>query len=112
MFYKISKSVQAGTAKLPEGEGITAGYITANELETLAPVLGFSASTVRQCREEVRYFRSSIEIYDQYSFGTIKRTTGDENGEDCIAFYITASLFLVVDIRDSDGSTRQHTACL
>ena len=61
---------------------------------------------MRQCREEVRYFRNSVEVYDTYSFGTIKRTTGDENGDDCIALYIKKGLFLVVDIRDSDGSTR------
>jgi len=107
MFYNFLGSVQAPSTHLPDGSGITAGYITAQELEKIAPVLGFSATTTRQCREEVRYFRNSIEVYDQYSFGTIKRTTGDENGEDCIAFYITARLFLVVDIRDSDGSTKR-----
>lgn len=107
MFYNFLGSVQAPSTHLPDGDGITAGYITAQELEKIAPVLGFSATTTRQCREEVRYFRNSIEVYDQYSFGTIKRTTGDENGEDCIAFYITARLFLVVDIRDSDGSTKR-----
>ena len=107
MFYKFSNSAHEACTALPDGNGIAVGYITAEELEKIAPVLGFSATTVRQCREEVRYFRSSIEIYDQYSFGTIKRTTGDENGEDCIAFYMTARLFLVVDIRDSDGSTRR-----
>ena len=107
MFYKITKSGLAESAQLPRGEGITVGHITVNDLEKLAPSLGFSASTLRQCREEVRYFRSSIEVYDSYSFGTIKRTTGDENGEDCIAFYVTGAMFLVVDIRDSDGSTRR-----
>lgn len=107
MFYNFLGSVQAPSTHLPDGDGITAGYITAQELEKIAPVLGFSTTTTRQCREEVRYFRNSIEVYDQYSFGTIKRTTGDENGEDCIAFYITARLFLVVDIRDSDGSTKR-----
>lgn len=107
MFYNFLGSVQTPSTHLPDGSGITVGYITAQELEKITPVLGFSATTTRQCREEVRYFRNSIEVYDQYSFGTIKRTTGDENGEDCIAFYVTARLFLVVDIRDSDGSTKR-----
>ncbi len=107
MFYEIKRDVQTPTDRLPEGGGLSVGYLRVQELEKIAPLLGFSASTVRQCREEVRYFRNSIEVYDQYSFGTIKRTTGDENGEDCIAFYVTGTMFLVVDIRDSDGSTRR-----
>ena len=107
MFYQITDAIGAPSHTLREGEGLTVGYIKTEELEALSPTLGFSPSTVRQCREEVRYFRNSIEVYDKYSFGTIKRTTGGENGEDCIAFYLTATMFLVVDIRDSDGSTRR-----
>lgn len=107
MFYQITSKIEAPSDQLPQGKGIVVGYIKADELEKLTPSLGFSPSTVRQCREEVRYFRNSIEVYDKYSFGTIRRTTGDENGEDCIAFYLTSSMFLVVDIRDSDGSTRR-----
>lgn len=106
MLYQITKNTYTPTENLSSGE-LTVGYITVAELEKLAHTLGFSTSTVQQCREEVRYFRSSIEVYDHYSFGTIKRTTGDENGEDCIAIYIKRGLFLVVDIRDSDGSTRR-----
>ena len=106
MLYQVTKNTFTPTECLPS-DGLAVGYITVKELEKIAPVLGFSTSTVQQCREEVRYFRSSIEVYDHYSFGTIKRTTGDENGEDCIAIYIKRGLFLVVDIRDSDGSTRR-----
>lgn len=106
MLYQAVNNTFVKKGELPS-EGLSVGYITVAELEKIAPVLGFSAATVQQCREEVRYFRSSIEVYDHYSFGTIKRTTGDENGEDCIALYIKRGLFLVVDIRDSDGSTRR-----
>jgi len=107
MFYRITNKISAPNEELSRGEGITVGYMTVADLEKIAPSLNFSPSTVRQCREEVRYFRNSIEVYDGYIFGTIKRTTGDENGEDCIAFYVTGDLFLVIDIRDSDGSTRR-----
>lgn len=106
MLYQVTKSAFVKRSDLPN-DGLCVGYITVEELEKIAPALGFSTSTVQECREEVRYFRSSMEVYDHYSFGTIKRTTGDENGEDCIAIYIKRGLFLVVDIRDSDGSTRR-----
>lgn len=91
----------------PQSSGTVAAYITVQELEKLAPLRGFSPSTVRQCREEVRYFRSGVEIFDAYSFGTLKLTRDDSSApEDCIAFYVCRNLFAVVDIRDSDGSTR------
>jgi magnesium transporter len=54
----------------------------------------------------VRHFHGGIEVCAHYTFGTLKRTGGDEHGEDCIALYIKEGLFVVVDIRDSDGSTR------
>ncbi len=92
---------------LPDGS-IVAGLLDVRELEKLAPVLGFSPSTVRQCHEEMRYFRSSIEVYDTYSFATVKRTRGGAAGEDCSALYIRKGLFLVIDIRDSDGSTKRQ----
>ena len=104
-FYQLTEHGLQQTAALKEGVP-TVGYVDVATLEALAPTLGFAPSTVRQCREEVRFFRNSVEVYDTYSFGTIKRTTGDENGDDCIALYLKNGLFLVVDIRDSDGSTR------
>ncbi len=107
MFVCFDKGNQQRYSVLPDGE-IVAGLLSVADLEELAPVLGFSASTVRQCHEEMRYFRSSIEVYDTYSFGTIKRTRGSAAGEDCIAFYIRKGLFLVIDIRDSDGSTKKQ----
>ena len=106
IFYRFTKNGFIPAEKQSEGE-LTVGHISVDELEKIAPVLGFSHSTVQQCHEEVRYFRNSVEVYDHYSFGTIKRTTGDERGEDCIAIYIKQGLFLVVDIRDSDRSTKR-----
>ncbi len=106
MFYQIKAGItKSPTLAVPEG-GFTVGLISVEELEKIAPVLGFSPSTVGQCREEVRYFRNSIEVYDNYSFGTVKRTGGGEEGEDCVAFFVKKSLFLAIDIRDSDGSIK------
>ena len=106
MFYRFQNGVQSVSTISPDPSCLTAAYLSIEELEQLAPLLGFAPSTVRQCREEVSHFRSSIEVYDEYSFGTIKRTGGGPEGIDCIAIYIRKNLFIVVDIRDSDGSTR------
>lgn len=106
MFYQFTSNGFVPSRSLTENE-LSVGHISVAELEKIAPVLGFSSSTVQQCHEEMRYFRSSVEVYDRYSFATIKRTTGDESGADCIAIYIKEKLFLVVDIKDSDGSTKR-----
>ena len=105
-FYQLTEHGLKRCEALEISTAPTVGYVDVSTLEALAPMLGFAPSTVRQCREEVRFFRNSVEVYDSYSFGTIKRTTGDENGDDCIALYLKNGLLLVVDIRDSDGSTR------
>ncbi len=108
MFYELGAVGRKQISAPPEERTLpVAAHITVAELESIAPMLGFSEKTVAQCKEEVRYFRSSIEIFDTYSFGTLK-LNGDQSsaGEDCIAFYICKNLFIVVDIRDRDGSTR------
>lgn len=112
MFYRWSKeSGWAEGGSLLPGENtedaLTLGFISIEELEKLAPSMDFSPSTVRQCREEVRYFRSSVEVYDRYTFGTLKLANGEkefENGA-LVAFYLCHNLFLLVHIRDRDGST-------
>ena len=53
----------------------------------------------------MRYFRDSVEVGEHYTFATVKRTGGEAAGQDCIALYLLKDLLLVVDIRDSDGST-------
>ena len=107
MFYQFKNGLTFASDSMPTDGTVTA-LMSVKDLEKAAPSLGFSPSTVQQCREEMRYFRSSIEVYDGYSFGTIKRTRGGKEGEDYIAFYVKKNLFLVIDIRDSDGSTKRQ----
>lgn len=89
---------------------ITAGYITQSELNDLYEHFSFAHSTVKQCKEEKKYFRSNIEVYDDYTFGTLKITDVGKmsENEDCIAFYIKKHLFLVVDVIDTDCTTRDR----
>lgn len=84
---------------------LTFGFVSVAELEKLAPCMDFSPYTVQECREEVRYFRSSVEVYDRYTFGTLKLGVGRTVGEDPAAFYLCRNLFLLVNIHDRDNST-------
>ena len=113
IFYCFSEKTHTVTGDMPDpallGREIRflVGMLTVEELETVAPRLSLPPDTLRQCREEVRYFRNSLEVGEQVSFATVKRTAGGETGEDCIALYLQKSCFLVVDIRDSDGSMQR-----
>ena len=106
MFYLIGDKTEPHRTLPPVREGVIAGFLSIDELEAHAGALEIPAANVAQCRGEVRYFRSSVEVYDKFSFATVKRTVGEE-GADCIALFLMRNLFLVVDIKDSDGSTRE-----
>ena len=105
MFYLNGETIRTTKALPSVRDGIAVGFLSVDELGACAAALEIPATSVTQCREEVRYFRSSVEVYDKFSFATVKRTVG-EGGADCIALFLMRDLFLVVDIKDSDGSTR------
>lgn len=74
MFYQYSDELTTIEPQDRDPNLVCAAYITLAELDTHYEKFGFSPSTVQQCKEENRYFRSNIEVYDDYSFGTLKIT--------------------------------------
>lgn len=88
---------------------ITAGFITLTQLKLNADAFGFSPYTVAVCEEQDKSFRSSVYVYEKYTFATIKITAPHkkDDKEDCIAIYISKNFFLVVNIADSDSSTKK-----
>ena len=87
----------------------TAGYVTAGELADIAPALGFAPGTVEACGKANHYFRSGVEVYDDYTFTELRITQFSEESKpapDCVALYFKKNCFLVVDVEDRDGSTR------
>ena len=112
MFYQFSDELKTIDYDKVSPKHVCAGYVTLKEFEQIYQYFGFSESTVRQCEEENRYFRSSIEVYDDYSFGTLRITDAADvkSHEDCIAFYVKKNLFLIVDVDDCDNSTKNKFA--
>lgn len=110
MFFQYDDELTTVERKDINPSLVTAGYITLDELENIYEEFGFAASTVQQCHEENRYFRSNIEVYDDYSFGTLKITEANNMKApcDCMAFYVKKNLLVLVDISDSDCSTRNR----
>ena len=108
MFYQYSDELTTIEPQDRDPNLVCAAYITLAELDAHYEKFGFSPSTVQQCKEENRYFRSNIEVYDDYSFGTLKITdaANARAREDCPAFYVKKNFLLLVDINDADCSTR------
>ena len=88
MFYQYSDELTTIEPQDRDPNLVCAAYITLAELDAHYEKFGFSPSTVQQCKEENRYFRSNIEVYDEYSFGTLKITdaANARAREDCLAF--------------------------
>lgn len=87
---------------------ITVGLITLNELKENNNIFSFSEMVIADCCSFGTTIRNSIEIYDDYSFGILNIIdTSNILGErDKIGFFVKKNLFLLVDIVDSDNSTK------
>ena len=109
MFYAIQSQIQEVSCDALDPEVLTAGYISADELEELGPRCGFARSTVAACRRVNQNFRSGVEVYDHYTFTELRviDSANIDAKPDCVALYIMKNLLLVVDVDDRDGSTKQ-----
>lgn len=85
---------------------LTAGYVTVRELNELSRSFGFADSTVEACETGNDYFRSGVEIYDDYTFTELRIISSLTEDEDCVALYFKKNFMLVVDVDDRDGSTK------
>lgn len=91
-------------------DNITVGYFSSLEFEKYYMNFGFSQSAYNRFRDENRYFRSKIEVYDDYSFGSLKIIEPDINNksETRLAFYIKKNLMLIISVQDTDNSSRDR----
>ncbi|BBF43331.1 magnesium and cobalt transport protein CorA [Lachnospiraceae bacterium KM106-2] len=114
MLYKVTDGIENVTKDEIDSDTKIVGYVTMEELGKIYTRLDFSITTIRECTCEHDNFRSSMDVYDAYSFGiiniiNIKAITGKR---DRVGFYIKKNLFLVVSILDEDGSIEavfEHT---
>lgn len=109
MFYQFGEN---GLIKVkPEdvkSDVLTVGYVTDEELREIYERFGFAESTVKSCAKANSYFRSGVETYSDYTFTELKIFNDDEKKDDCVALYLKKNLLIVVDVKDEDGSTRDH----
>lgn len=113
MFYKIEnkevKPVKPEELPANNQETVTAGYLTLEELKENHAILQVDPFIMEECAADHNHFRTSLDVYDEYSFGLInaviiKDVTGRR---DRLAFLIRRNQFLLIDLQDKDCSTQK-----
>ncbi len=104
-FYRLDNQIAEISPDEVNGEFAAAGYVTSEELASLAERLGIYPETVEQCRRANPLFRTGSEVYPEYTFSEL-RIVNKDSEDDWIGVCLKKNLLLVVDIVDYDGSTR------
>lgn len=88
---------------------IMVGYLTVEEFKESYKKLGISESSLRECMLEQIKYRTSVDVYDDFSFGVINiiDVLHVKKNRDCVAFFMKKNLFLLIEILDEDGSTKE-----
>ena len=109
MIYEFGKELRETTIANIREDCLTAGYMGIEALKASYGLLGFSEHNLQECTMDSVNFRSSMDVYEQYSFGMLNIIdVNDVYGpRDKIGFFIRKNLFLIVDIYDEDNSTKE-----
>ncbi len=107
MLFEFSDSLREIEIKSLKQDMRYVAFISASEFEIFHNDLGFPDSEYEKYGSENKYFRSKIEVCEEYSFGTLKIIEPDVNdkAEIILDFYIKKNLILIIDICD-----KEHTA--
>lgn len=108
MFYEFSDDVVTVSIENINPHYVTAGYVTVSEFEKIYERFGFARSNIESLGQDTHYSRFGVEVNDDYCFTRLsvinaQKITGEK---DIIALFIKKNLLIVVDVADSDGSTR------
>lgn len=110
MFYSIhEREIREVTLDQLDSHDICVGYLTLEELRGCHKKLGLSEVAVRDCMTDFTHFRTSIDVYDEFSFGMINIVDilNLSSKRNRIGFFIKKNLFLMIKIVDKDDSIRQ-----
>ena len=108
MFYQYTNKLTEVDFAAADRSRLAVGFVSGGELAEFAPALGLAPSAVEACASMNPYFRSGVEIYDDYTF-TQLRVSDPENDSGkhyCVAIFIKRDLIVLVDVEDPDGTVR------
>lgn len=107
MFYSIYQGeILQTTLEELRHDRINVGYLTLEELKLYQRALNIDDAVINDCVQDKTQFRTSVDVYDEYSFGIINIVDMNDvlSRRDRVAFIIKADLFLLVKIVDLDNS--------
>ncbi|MCC2826247.1 CorA family divalent cation transporter [Laedolimicola ammoniilytica] len=110
MFYSIhNKEIREISLEQLDFHDICVGYLTLDELKSCYQDLGLSEVAVKDCMTDFTHFRTSMDVYDEFSFGMINIVDilNLSTRRNRIGFFIKKNLFVVVKIIDKEDSIRQ-----
>ncbi len=110
MFYSIhNKEIREISLEQLDFHDICVGYLTLDELKGCYQDLGLSEVAVKDCMTDFTHFRTSMDVYDEFSFGMINIVDilNLSTRRNRIGFFIKKNLFVVVKIIDKEDSIRQ-----
>lgn len=110
MFYSIhEKEIREVTLDQVDSHDICVGYLTLDELRKCYESLGLSEVAVKDCMTDFTHFRTSIDVYDEFSFGMINIVDilNLSSKRNRIGFFIKKNLFIMIKVIDKDDSIRQ-----
>ncbi len=110
MFYSIhNKEIREISLEQLDFHDICVGYLTLDELKSCYQELGLSEVAVKDCMTDFTHFRTSMDVYDEFSFGMINIVDilNLSTRRNRIGFFYQKNLFVVVKIIDKEDSIRQ-----
>ena len=110
MFYSIhNKEIREISLEQLDFHDICVGYLTLDELKSCYQELGLSEVAVKDCMTDFTHFRTSMDVYDEFSFGMINIVDilNLSTRRNRIGFFIKKNLFVMVKIIDKEDSIRQ-----
>lgn len=108
MFYIFRDDVVSIDIKDISKSDLVLGYVKSSDLDSVCPVFSLPNRCVDLCKNDFDMFHFDVERNDDCIFARLKliNPSSESIDTDSLAIFIKKSLFLIVDINDTDGSIR------
>lgn len=109
MVYELESEFREISIDKIQADRLTAGYLSIEAFKASYGKFGISEQDLNACVLDSISFRSSIEVYEDYYFGMLNLIDINDiyGPRDKVGFLIKKKLFLVIDIKDMDNSTKE-----
>ena len=110
MFYEIeNKEVKNVNVEDISSQSISVGFLTMEELEDNLDILKINKNVIADCMADQTHFRTSLDIYEEFSFGIINivNVMNVSEPKDRMAFIIKKNQFILIKLIDEDDSCKE-----